>query len=153
MANDWQGEELDVLEERSINASDIRGEMLDWGDAYVETRPQDYEEGIENPFVALVRERLDAVQPTDGARDTFEGWYEDMPPSYEICRAEALTYLNDEPDAAGHILAGRVGLHEIPKELRGEGAASERAQWVTAKAAEVGARNAEWLESLTSIEL
>lgn len=153
MVNDWNGEELEELERRSIAACDVRGDLLDTGDDFVDTRPMDYDDGAENPFVSQVRERLAAVQGDGAEPDSFSHWSDGYGPSYEICRAEAIAYLAGAVEPAEAVIVGRVGLHEIPKELREPAMGEARAQWVEQRAAEIGKRNAEWLEKLGLGEL
>ena len=148
MVNDWNGEEIDQREERSIAARDLRGDKVDDGEDFVDTRPYDYDDGAQNPFVTQVRHRLAAVQAGDAEPELFEYWADGIAPRYEICREEARDYLGGDSDAAEEIVMGRVGLHEIPRELRVSAATPQRAQWVRERAAELGARNAEWLDKL-----
>ncbi len=148
MVNDWNGEEIEERERRSIAACDVRGDLLDTGDDFVDTRPMDYDDGAANPFVSQVRARLAAVQGNVAEPDSFSYWSDGSGPSYEICRAEAVAYLAGAAELAEAVVAGRVGLHEIPKELREPAMGEARAKWVEERAAEIGKRNAEWLETL-----
>ncbi|VVT10187.1 conserved hypothetical protein [Sphingomonas sp. EC-HK361] len=153
MLNDWNAEEIGLREERSITARDLRGDKVDEGDDYVDARPLDYDDSVDNPFVAQLRHRLDALQPADSEPELLYCWSDGYPPRYEICREEALAYLGGDADAGEEIVTGRVGLHEIPKELRDVGQAEARATWVKERAAELGAKNAAWLETLGLGEL
>lgn len=148
MTNDWSGEEIEQREERSIAARDLRGDKIDEGEDYVEPRPLEYDDGVSNPFVSQVRQRLAKVQADGTVPELFDYWSDGMTPRYEICREEALAFLGGDREAAEDVIQGRVGLHEIPKDLRGEAAAPQRAEFVRQRAAELGARNVEWLETL-----
>ncbi len=148
MLNDWNGEEIELLEERSIVARDLRGDKVDAGDDFTDPRPMDYDDGAQNPFVTQVRQRLAAVQPPGAEPELFDYWTEALTPRYEICREEALRYVGGDTEASNEIIIGRVGLHEIPKELRDAEQLQARAAWVRERANELGARNAEWLDTI-----
>lgn len=153
MVNDWNGEEIEHREERSIAAHDIRGEKIDDPDGFTDTRPLDYDDGSHNPFVTQVRERLAAVRPSGAEPELFDYWSDRFGPRFEICREEAAGYLGGDDEAAEEIIMGQVGLHEIPKEFREADKVGQRAAWVRERAAELRARNAEWLETLGIGEL
>lgn len=148
MLNDWNGEEIELREERSIAARDLRGDKVDEGDDFVDTRPLDYDDSVDNPFVAQLRARLAAIQPTGSESELFDYWSDGYPPRYEICREQAHAYLGGDAEAGEEIVTGRVGLHEIPREMRDADQAAARATWVKDRAAELGAKNAAWLETL-----
>lgn len=153
MLNDWNGEEIELREELSIAARDLRGERVDEGDDYIDTRPLDYDDGAHNPFVTQLRQRLAAIQLANAEPELFDYWSDGCGPRYEICREEALRYMGGDAEAAEHIVMGQIGLHEVPRELRDAGHTGDRVTWVKERGAELAARNAEWLQSLSVGEL
>jgi transcriptional regulator with XRE-family HTH domain len=147
LLNDWQAEELELLEERSIATRDIRGELLDESQDTTDPRPYKYDDATQNPFIALLRDRLAAVQ-SSGGDETVYHWVDGMSPRYRICFDVALEYLGGDADAAEDLVEGRIAVHELPRELRSPGQEVRRAEWVRTRSAERAAENAKWLESL-----
>lgn len=147
LVNDWTGEDLDRREERSIRARDLRGDLLDEGADFVDARPLEYDSSVQNPFMQIVGKRLAAIQAEGGARDALEHWSHGAGPRYEICRDEALELVGGDAEACEAIIEGRVAIHELPKELRAGGQVEARVRWVKERAAELAARDAQWLET------
>ena len=73
LVSDWQAEELEQLEERSIAGRDLRGDRIDDESTHTDARPYDYDDDDQNPFVEHLRARLAAVQG-EGAEEQLEGW-------------------------------------------------------------------------------
>ncbi len=102
-------DELLHLEERSIRRRDIFGLELE-GEVH-EFLDRDY--GWQVPFADTLR-NLVPQMPDDVS---FETWWLDFEPDYEICRSDAVEWLDGDDRAAEHILAGRIPFREIPAEL------------------------------------
>ena len=132
LVSDWQAEELEQLEERSIAGRDLRGDRIDDESTHTDARPYDYDDDDQNPFVEHLRARLAAVQG-EGAEEQLEGWSPYFGPTYAICHDEARAYFCGDEDAADDLVGGRFSLTEIPKELRGDDKAQDRVAWATAK--------------------
>lgn len=145
LMNDWQAEEMEFAEEKSIAHRDLRGDMLDKDERLYDVRPMDYDEGEQNPFIVHLRERLSAVA---GGTSVLEAWYEGWSPRYLIAKEEALAYFNGDEDVADDVLHGVIGLHEIPKELRGADAAEARLAWARDRIFEARSRQVDLLETL-----
>ncbi len=140
MTNDWQGEEIDALEQRSIDRRDVRGDTIYDPDSRTEDpHDHDYDGDEKGPFVLYLQERLAAVKSATET-DSFDGWYRHGGARYEICREQALAIFGGDEDAADDLLAGRYGVTELPKELRGPGKEYGRVAWAKEKRAEVSAR-------------
>lgn len=145
LVSDWDAENLEGMEARSIATRDLRGDRLDDGDSHIDSRPLDYEDDETNPFVVHLRERLEAVQP--GAADRLEGWYSYAGVRYEICREQALEWFGGDEDAADDFVAGRYSISDMPREIRAAEPA-ERVNWAVNKRAEVKARSEAYFASL-----
>ena len=89
----------------------------------------DYEESEHNPMARFL---ADLTGSLNGLAE-FEHWspYWDQP-GYTLGREEAATLVGGDEDAVHHIVCGNVGLHEIPKDVAGNGADSVAA-WVREK--------------------
>jgi transcriptional regulator with XRE-family HTH domain len=147
LLNDWTGEEMESAEERSISKQDIRGELLDEIDNGSDIRPLDYDEGQHNPFVAHLRERLEAVGQ-HGEAGEIEAWYEGWAPRFFICRAEAAAYFGGDAEVADNVVRGVIGVHEIPKELRASETVDARLEWAQERIKEAVERQVGLLEFL-----
>lgn len=144
LMNDWQAEEMEVAEERSIAKRDLRGEMLDEDETLYDVRPTEYDEGEQNPFIVHLRDRLKAV----GGYAELDAWYVGWSPRYLIGREEAAAYFNGDENIAEDVLNGVIGVHEIPKELRGADAADARLAWAREKVAEVRSQQVHLLDTI-----
>lgn len=146
MLSDWQAEEIEFLEEKSIAKRDLRGSTIDDDDSHTDARPFDYDEDEINPFVIHLRERLATVQ-ADGQTDRLEGWYRSAGVQYEICREEALAWFGGDQDAADDLVSGRFCMTDVPKDIRAAGA-DKRVEWANAKREENSARAKDYFASL-----
>ncbi len=147
LVNDWQGEEIDDLEARSIARLDIRGSSIDGDDPRIDPRRQGYDEEEHNPFVTHLRERLAAVRP-EGSRDTVEGWGAWHGPRYAICHAEALAFFGGDEDAADDPVDGHYPISDMPKDLRASGQPGDRVAWAREKSKEIAARAEDYFKSV-----
>lgn len=145
LVSDWDAENLEGMEARSIATRDLRGDRLDDGDSHTDSRPINYEDDETNPFVVHLRERLEAVQPH--ATDRLEGWYSYAGIRYEICREQALEWFGGDEDAADDFVAGLYSISDMPREIRAADPA-ERVAWAVNKRAEVKARSETYFASL-----
>lgn len=114
-------DELLILEERSIRRRDIFGMELEG--ATHEFLDRDY--GWRVPLTDALTS-LTPQMPDDVA---FETWWLDFEPHYEICRSDAIEWLDGDTEAAEHILAGRIPFRDIPADLL-KGSGSARAAWI-----------------------
>jgi len=144
LINDWQAEEMEFAEARSIAKRDLRGELLDKDEKLYDVRPMDYDDGERNPFVVHLRERLKEI----GGYAELDAWYEGWSPRYLVGREEASTYFNGDDDVAEDVVNGVIGMHEIPKDLRGADAAEARLAWAREKVAEVRSRQVDLLDTI-----
>lgn len=145
LVSDWDAENLETMESRSIAARDLRGDRLDDGDSLTDSRPLEYDDDEANPFVVHLRERLDAVQT--GTTDRLEGWYSYAGVRYEICREQAREWFGGDEDAADDFVAGRYSISDMPREIR-TGKPAERVAWAVLKRAEVDERSKSYFASL-----
>ncbi|UVO53365.1 helix-turn-helix transcriptional regulator [Sphingomonas sp. SUN039] len=146
LLHDWQAEEVEVLEERSITRRDLRGSTIDQVDCITDARPLEYDEDEASPFVVHLRERLATVQ-ADSQTDRLEGWYDSGGIRYEICREQASEWFGGDEDAADSLVSGRFSITDVPKEIRA-GGTEERVAWAKAKSEEASARANEYFASL-----
>lgn len=144
LMNDWQAEEMEFAEERSIAKRDLRGELLDKDETLYDVRPTEYDEGERNPFIVHLRDRLKAV----GGYAELDAWYDGWSPRYLVGKDEATAYFNGDEAVAEDVLNGVIGVHEIPKELRGGDAAEARLAWAREKVAEVRSHQVDLLETI-----
>jgi transcriptional regulator with XRE-family HTH domain len=153
LLNDWNAEEMEIAEDQSIVACDIRGEMLDKADTSSDIRPINYDAGEHNPFVSHVRGRLGAID----AEAEFAEWHSGWSPSYSMNKQDVLAYFAGDEDVAGDVVLGLIGLHEIPKELRNDDSAQARLAWardrMEARSREVDLLENELLEILDRKDL
>lgn len=145
LLSDWDAENLEMMEARSIAARDLRGDRLDDGDSVTDSRPLGYDDGEANPFVVHLRERLEAVQV--GESDKLEGWFSYAGVRYEICREQALEWFGGDEDAADDFVGGRFSISDMPRDLRAAEPA-ERVAWVAEKRVELAERSKAWSASL-----
>lgn len=124
ITKNWRGEEVMDEERRSIAKRDIFGLLIDG-----EALKPNYEESEHNPMAQFLRELCDSL---NGLAE-FEYWspYWDRP-GYTLGRDEALQLAGGDEDAAGHVIDGNVGLHDLPKDVREEGACAV-ATWLKEK--------------------
>ena len=141
--NNWRADETLAAESNSINANDIFGQMI-IGDRLESYKPDDYDEGSENPFATFIQSLADEIG--DGAE--LERWSPVGSPYYTVCAADAHAIVANDTDAANAILNGDVLLHQLPKPLRGKGMGKERAEWVREQAAE---SRQKWADELAAI--
>lgn len=144
LINDWQAEEMEFAEERSIAKRDLRGELLDEDETLYDVRPMEYDVGERNPFIVYLRDRLRAV----GGYAELDAWYDGWSPRYLVGKEEAVAYFNGDEDVAEDVLNGVIGVHEIPKELRGADAAEARLAWAREKVAEVRSHQVDLLDTI-----
>ena len=149
MVEDWDGVEFDDLEMRSIRARDLHGSMLDEYDSYrgIDSRPPSYEEGEQNPFIQHLRRRFSTIGAAEDQPAQLE-WQDGCSPRYALGKPEALRYFGGDEEVADDVVNGMVSIHEIPKDLRGEGQESSRAAWARERIKELSAKNVELLELL-----
>lgn len=145
LVSDWDAENLETMEARSIATRDLRGDRLDDGDSVTDSRPLEYDDDEGNPFVVHLQERLKAVQAD--AADRLEGWYSYAGVRYEICREQALEWFGGDEDAADDFVSGRYSINDMPREIRGAEPA-ERVAWAIQKRIEIEERSKAFLESL-----
>lgn len=145
LVNDWDAENLETMEARSIATRDLRGDRLDDGDSVTDSRPLEYEDDEANPFVVHLRERLEAVQVE--ATDKLEGWYSYSGVRYEICREQALEWFGGDEDAADDFVGGRFSISDMPRDVRAAEPA-ERVAWAAKKRVENEERSKAWFASL-----
>ncbi|QDM40811.1 helix-turn-helix transcriptional regulator [Altererythrobacter sp. TH136] len=138
LVDDYTADEIDRLEERSINGKDIVGRTLVDGDHAEDPLAWDYIHEDQNPFVAFLRNRLGSAQPFTDSSDTLDGWSGWRSPSYSICREEALTYFDGDEDAADALLNGVFAITELPKDLREAEDPAARTAWARSKAEAAG---------------
>lgn len=67
---------------------------------------------------------------------SFERWFSEGSPSYEVCSETAAQLFGGNHDVVALILRGFVSLGEMPKEIRRPEMVKERVEWVLAKAQE-----------------
>jgi transcriptional regulator with XRE-family HTH domain len=144
LMNDWQAEEMEFAEERSIAKRDLRGEFLDKDETLYDVRPMEYDEGEQNPFIVHLRDRLGAV----GGYAELDAWYNGWSPRYLVGKEEAVAYFNGDEDVAEDVLNGVIGVHEVPKDLRGADAAEARLAWAREKVAEVRSHQVDLLDTI-----
>jgi hypothetical protein len=72
----------------------------------------------DNPFAKFLQQLVKDL-PDDCS---FQGWEPEFGPDYRICESGALDLVGGDIKAANYLLNGRVGLHEIPSEVRSSGA-------------------------------
>jgi transcriptional regulator with XRE-family HTH domain len=108
------------------------------------------------PFVKFLKT---IAEQTEGI-SAFEWIGSDYTPDYRIADWEALERAGGDQEVADAIVAGKIALHEIPRELRGKKAASAQAAWmrseldrqIAIEAAEKPARDALIAEILAQFE-
>jgi transcriptional regulator with XRE-family HTH domain len=127
-------------------ASETKSDPLSYG------WPEEYNEEKDNPFSAYLKElaeahediAVEAVGPTRT--------------EYEVGRSEAIELAGGDERLAEGLLNGWGLIHEIPRNLLGKGAVSERVEWLRRKveqaeqAAAEQARMGIGLEALNEIE-
>ncbi|API57987.1 hypothetical protein BSL82_00610 [Tardibacter chloracetimidivorans] len=145
LVSDWDAENLETMEARSISTRDLRGNRLDDGDAITDSRPLDYEDDEANPFVVHLKERLEAARADAG--DRLEGWYSYAGVRYEICREQALEWFGGDSDAADDFIGGRFSISDMPREIRA-GDPADRVAWVETKRVENAERSDAYFASL-----
>lgn len=148
MTHDWPGEDLEMLEDRSIRARDLRGTIIDEDNSGSDPRPIQYEDGEHNPLLDHLRRRLAAVQSPDEPGAELESWYEGWTPRYLICKQQARDFFGGDEEAADDVLNGMVGLHELPREMRGAGQEAVRSAWIKERVKEQGATQVDLLDGL-----
>ncbi|HEY0412492.1 MAG TPA: helix-turn-helix transcriptional regulator [Allosphingosinicella sp.] len=116
-----RGEEVVQAERSSIAKRDLFGLAIP--DEHLE---YDYEESEQNPITQFLARLAGGL----GGLAQFDYWspYWDLP-GYSLGRDEASALVDGDEDAVHHILAGNVGLHEVPKDIREAGPPSVAA-WV-----------------------
>lgn len=145
LVSDWDAENLETMEARSIATRDLRGVRLDDGDAVTDSRPLEYDDDEGNPFVVHLQERLKAVQ--GDAADRLEGWYSYAGVRYEICREQALEWFGGDEVTADDFVSGRYSISDMPREIRAAEPA-ERVAWAMKKRIEIEEHSKAYLESL-----
>jgi hypothetical protein len=148
MTHDWQGEDLEALEERSIRARDLRGNIIDEDNSGSDPRPFRYEDGEHNPFLDHLRRRLAAVQSPDEPQAALETWYEGSAPRYLICKRQALDFFGGDEEVADDVVNGMIGLHELPRDMRGAGQEAARSAWIREQIEAQGAKQVDLLDGL-----
>ena len=118
-------------ERQSIEALDLFGEKIA-DDAY----QWGYDSTTNNPFADYLRKladdlgKPDVVSVGDGEFGCISLEY----PDYDLCGAELNAITNHSPRARWVLEVGHARLDQIPAELRGEGAAEQRAEWIESQA-------------------
>ena len=114
-------DELLLLEERSIRRRDIFGLELEGATHEFLDRDYGWRVCLSDALASLIPQMPDDV--------TFETWWLDFEPHYEICRSDAIEWLDGDAEAAEHILSGSLPFRDIPANLL-KGSGSERAAWI-----------------------
>jgi transcriptional regulator with XRE-family HTH domain len=126
----------------SIAARDILAERWTSGD--------DYDAGMDNPFVAYLKEACG--DDTDIA--SIEGFCRDSV-NIAVCRGHALKLAGGDPQLATLIIRGDALLHEMPHDLLDADATEARTAWLREKAEKAdaarAARRAKWSELLKKL--
>jgi DNA-binding Xre family transcriptional regulator len=142
LTHDWQADDMEIAEERSIRKRDLRGEQLDEDCTFDDVRPIEYNEGEQNPFVVHLRDRLAAV----GGYAEMLSWYDGWNPRYLIGKEEAQDYFGNDETIVDEVMGGTFGLHEIPKELRSPETVEARLAWARQKVEEVRSKAIDLLD-------
>jgi transcriptional regulator with XRE-family HTH domain len=123
LAPKWAyNEEAVEQEEQSIAARDLFAEKVH----EVASR---WDEFKDNPLAEFLNKSLREVLPDAGPVN----YASRSTPYYEICQDEAGKLVGGDPDAIAAILTGRVGLHELSRELP-KASPEERAAWIRTNA-------------------
>jgi transcriptional regulator with XRE-family HTH domain len=148
LTSDPSAEHLELLEEKSIRKRDLRSKKFDEDASLMETRPYDYDDDEDNPFITHLRDRLASIvgdgsaewsaegsteSPANAPAESVEAWSEYFGPRYAICIDEARAYLGGDEEAADDFIHGRFSVSDIPKEMRSLDKARERLAWANAQ--------------------
>jgi transcriptional regulator with XRE-family HTH domain len=108
-------------ERESIESKDI------WGTNIAD----DYGSGASflNPFEDFLSEALSEFEDVI----EFEGCPDFDYPVFSVCPQEAEDFVGGDKELSQRILSGLIALHEMPKNIRNEGTAQDRARWVKEK--------------------
>lgn len=144
---DYEVDQFELREERSIAREDIRGEYVhadaSYGDALY---PDDYDDASNNPFVRHLQKRCEQISAEGFEAPRIEAiprWYS---PDYEIGLAEADGLSGGDAVLSKAILQGIVSLSSIPDELKKSGRVEARQQWMRERVDENRRKVAEYFE-------
>lgn len=141
---DYNAEDIEMREDRSINANDLRASYVmelsstEW--AFV---PEGYDDESMNPLVTYLQERLVEVRPAGEDAPSIEylsRWGRSL---YDVGMREALQITAGDEDLAGGIMLGQIPLARMPKALRGADAIEGRLEWMREQMAQ---QRAKWAE-------
>lgn len=142
IGNDWQAEDMEGLEEKSIRQNDIRGRLLDSHDDFFDIRPHDYDDEEQNAFIGFLKSKLAALDRSGTEVGVVTGWGHRGSPDFTICKREAATYFGGDEIVADDAIEGQFALHELPRELRSDEQLDARVSWAKNKIEENRAKAA-----------
>lgn len=129
--NDWDAEEIERREEASIRANDLRASyIMKLGLAEDGFFPDDYDEDAMNPFVASLKQRLEAVREDGDDAPAIESLSRWGHADYNIGLREALQITGGDKHLAESIAWGHIPLARMPKALRTADAHEARLAWL-----------------------
>ena len=112
--DNWRGDQVLEDEQGSIDKRDLFGVLLK-DDSLSAT----YEESEQNPMAQFLK----SISASLGDDVEFEHWSPHWSqPGYTLGKAEALELVGGDAEAAQQIVDGYAPLHELPKEVREQGA-------------------------------
>jgi len=117
-----------AAERRSIEARDIFAYNME-GSEVVPGLSEDFEE-FEGPIVKFLQDLAAQIDSTA----EFESWHPSGGPDYAICKDEAAAVVGGDADLANEIIAGNVGLHKMPADLRKKERMADRVAWARREA-------------------
>lgn len=139
---DWNAEEFDDREERSINNADIRAEEVHRNDDFDDDAfyPNEFELESHNPFVQHIKRRLEYAAVDGHERVELEAITRWFGPIYELGLPEAAKLAGEDDDLAHDIVAGLLPIASVPKELWKEERLADRQDWMRKFVAEESER-------------
>jgi transcriptional regulator with XRE-family HTH domain len=150
IVNDWDAEDIERLEEASIQKNDLRASyIMELGAADHGFVPSDYDEDSMNPFVTYLQERLLMVSGGENTPsiDFLSPWGSAL---YDVGIKEALQITGGDEDLAGCIIMGQIPLTQMPKGLRGADAHEARLEWMREQKA---ANQARWTAMFADLDI
>lgn len=134
--NDWDADEIERREEASIRANDLRASyIMKLGGAEDCFFPDDYDDDSMNPFVAFLKQRLEAVRGHGADTPSIDSLSRWGRADYNIGLREALQITGGDELLADLILWGFIPLARMPKALRAADAHNVRLAWLREQAA------------------